>query len=67
MIPCKNTDYVKRNFDASNGELSVVRILMYIFGITTVIFAATTIYFRRKAPYIVLRKETAMKTDEKQG
>jgi hypothetical protein len=32
---------------------------MYILGITTVILAATTIYFRKKAPYIVVQKETA--------
>jgi hypothetical protein len=32
---------------------------MYAFGISTVVLAATTIYFRKKAPYTVLRKETA--------
>jgi hypothetical protein len=36
---------------------------MFVFGITTAILAATTIYFRKKAPYIVLRKETAAKAE----
>lgn len=56
-------DYIKALYDSSAGELNIVRILMFVFGITTAILAATTIYFRKKAPYIVLRKETATKTE----
>lgn len=56
--------YIKTKYDASIGELNIVRNLMYIFGITTVIFAATTVYLRKKAPYILLRKETAVKPDK---
>ncbi len=56
--------YIKTKYDASTGELNIVRSLMYILGITTVIFVATTIYFRQKAPYVVLRKETAAKPDK---
>ena len=56
--------YIKTKYDASIGELNIVRTLMYIFAITTAIFVATTVYFRKKAPYLVLRKETAIKPDE---
>lgn len=56
--------YIKTKYDDSIGELSIVRTLMYVFGISTVILAATTIYFRKKAPYIVLRKETTTKPNE---
>lgn len=56
--------YIKTKYDASLAELNIVRNLMYIFTITTVIFIATTAYFRRKAPYIVLRKETAIKPNK---
>ena len=52
-------NYIKTKYDTSAGELSILRYLMYAFGISTVVLAATTIYFRKKAPYIVLRKETA--------
>jgi hypothetical protein len=53
--------YVEAKYDSSTGELNIVRYLMYVFGVTTVILAATTIYFRKKAPYIVVRKDTAAK------
>ena len=56
--------YIKTKYDASIGELNIVRSLMYIFGITTVIFVATTVYLRKKAPYIIVRKETAIKPDK---
>jgi len=56
-------NYIRTLYDSSAGELNIVRILMFIFGITTAILAATTIYFRKKAPYIVLRKETAAKAE----
>lgn len=56
-------NYIKELYDSSAGELNTVRILMFVFGITTAILAATTIYFRKKAPYIVLRKETAAKAE----
>lgn len=58
--------YLKGKYDASIGELNIVRNLMYVFGITTVVLAAATIYFRKKAPYILLRKETAAKPDNRQ-
>jgi hypothetical protein len=58
-----NYDYLKTKYDASTGELSIVRNLMFAFGVSTAILAATTIYFRKKAPYIVLRKETAVKPE----
>lgn len=56
--------YIKTKYDASIGESNVFRNLTYILSITTVIFVATTVYFRQKAPYIVLRKETAAKPDK---
>jgi len=56
--------YIKTKYDASIGELNIIRNLMYIFIITTVIFVATTIYLRKKAPYIILRKETTVKPDK---
>ncbi len=56
--------YIKTKYDAALGELTIVRPLMYIFAITTAIFAAATIYFRKKAPYIVVSKETATKPDK---
>ena len=56
--------YIKTKYDTSIGELNIVRTLMYIFTITTVIFVATTVYFRKKAPYLVLRKETTVKPDK---
>ena len=58
--------YVEQKFDASTGELSVVRYLMYALGVTTVILVATTVYFRKKAPYVVVRKETAAKPADQQ-
>lgn len=60
-------DLTEARYDASTGELNIVRNLMYVLGVTTVIFVAATIYFRRKAPYIVVRKETAVQPEnEKQ-
>lgn len=59
----ENYDYIKGKYDSSVAELGIVRNLMFGFGIATVILAATTLYFRKKAPYIVLRKETAVKPD----
>ena len=56
--------YIKTKYDASIAELNIFRTLMYIFAITTAIFVATTVYFRKKAPYLVLRKETSIKPDE---
>jgi len=58
-----NYNYIKEKYDSSTGELSIVRNLMFGFGIATVVLAATTIYFKKKAPYIVVRKETAVKPD----
>lgn len=55
--------YIKTKYDASQWELSIVRDLMYALGISTVVLAAATIYLRKKAPYILLRKETAVKPD----
>jgi hypothetical protein len=46
--------------------LGIVRNLMFGFGIATVILAATTLYFRKKAPYIVVRKETEVKPANQQ-
>lgn len=57
-------NYIKTKYDAALGELTIVRPLMYVFAITTVIFVAATIYFRKKAPYIVVSKETTTKTDK---
>lgn len=57
-------DYIRALYDSSAGELNIIRILMFVFGITTAILAATTMYFRKKAPYIVVRKETAAKTEQ---
>lgn len=56
--------YITTKYDASMAELTIVRNLMYLFGISTVILAAATIYFRKKAPYIVLHKETSAKPDK---
>jgi hypothetical protein len=56
--------YIKTKYDDSLAELAIVRNLMYLFGISTVILAAATIYFRKKAPYIVLHKETSAKRDK---
>jgi len=56
-------NYIKEKYDSSTAELSIVRNLMFGFGIATAILAATTIYFKKKAPYIVLRKETVAKPD----
>jgi len=50
--------YLEEKYDATTGELTIVRYLMYTFGLTTAILAATTVYFRKKAPYILLRKES---------
>lgn len=58
--------YVEEKFNASTGELSVTRYLMYALGVTTVILAAATVYFRKKAPYVVIRKETAAKPADQQ-
>ena len=62
----QNYEYIKEKYDSSLAELGIVRNLMFGFGIATVILAATTLYFRKKAPYIVLRKETAVKPDNQQ-
>lgn len=56
--------YIKTKYDASTAELNFVRNLMYVFGISTVILAAATVYFRKKAPYIVLQKEASAKVDK---
>ena len=56
--------YVKTKYDGSLGELNIVRILMYVFTVTTIVFVATTLYFKKKSPYVVLRKETAIKPDD---
>jgi hypothetical protein len=56
--------YLEEKYDASTAELTVVRYLMFALGVATVILAATTVYFRKKAPYIVLHKETAAKPDD---
>jgi hypothetical protein len=53
--------YLEEKYDATTGELTIVRYLMYTLGLTTAILAATTVYFRKKAPYIVLRKENTTK------
>jgi hypothetical protein len=53
--------YLEEKYDATTGELTIVRYLMYTLGLTTAILAATTVYFRKKAPYIVLRKENTPK------
>jgi len=55
--------YLEEKYDATTGELTIVRYLMYALGLTTAILAVTTVYFRKKAPYILLRKETTSKTD----
>jgi hypothetical protein len=57
----QNYAYIKEKYDSSLAELGIVRNLMFGFGIAAVILAATTLYFRKKAPYIVLRKETEVK------
>ena len=62
----QNYEYIKEKYDSSLAELGLVRNLMFGFGIAAVILAATTLYFRKKAPYIVLRKETAVKSDNQQ-
>jgi hypothetical protein len=62
----QNYEYIKEKYDSSLAELGIVRNLMFGLGIATVILAATTLYFRKKAPYIVLRKETAVKPDNQQ-
>jgi hypothetical protein len=54
--------YLEEKYDATIGELTIVRYLMYALGLTTAILAATTVYFRKKAPYIVLRKENTPKS-----
>lgn len=59
----QHATYLEGKYDASTAELTIVRYLMYALGVTTVILAATTVYFRKKAPYIVLRKETTAKPD----
>lgn len=56
--------YIKTKYDAAMTELTIVRNLMYLFGISTAILAAATIYFRKKTPYIVLHKETSAKPDK---
>lgn len=62
----QNYEYIKEKYDSSLAELGLVRNLMFGFGIAAVILAATTLYFRKKAPYIVLHKETAIKPDSQQ-
>ena len=57
----QNYEYIKEKYDSSLAELGIVRNLMFGFGIATIILAAATLYFRKKAPYIVLRKETEVK------
>jgi len=56
-------EYIKEKYDSSLAELGIVRDLMFGFGIATVVLAVIALYFRKKAPYIVLRKETAVKPD----
>lgn len=55
--------YIKIKYDASLWELSIVRYLMIALAISTVALAAVIIYLRRKSPYIVLRKETTVKSN----
>jgi hypothetical protein len=62
----QNYEYIKEKYDSSIAELDIYRNLMFGFGIAVVILAATTLYFRKKAPYIVLRKETAVQPDNQQ-
>jgi len=57
----QHSTYLEEKYDATTGELTIVRYLMYALGLATVVLAAATFYFRKKAPYIVLRKETAAK------
>jgi hypothetical protein len=62
----QNYEYIKDKYDSSLAELGIVRNLMFGFGIAAVILAATTLYFRKKAPYIVVRKETEVRPDNQQ-
>jgi hypothetical protein len=62
----QNYEYIKEKYDSSLAELGIIRNLMFGFGIATVILAATTLYFRKKAPYIVVRKETEVKPANQQ-
>jgi hypothetical protein len=64
VLSHNSLQYIKTKYDDSLAELTIVRNLMYLFGISTVILAAATIYFRKKAPYIVLHKETSAKPDK---
>jgi hypothetical protein len=57
-------DYIKTKYDASIRDSNLFRNLMYIFSITTLIFVATTLYLRKKEPYIIVRKETAIKPEK---
>jgi hypothetical protein len=57
--------YLEGKYDATTAELTIVRYVMYALGLTTAILAATTVYFRKKAPYIVLRKENTPKPSSK--
>jgi hypothetical protein len=62
----QNYEYIKEKYDSSLAELGIVRNLMFGFGFATIILAATTLYFRKKAPYIVVRKETEVKPANQQ-
>jgi hypothetical protein len=62
----QNYEYVKEKYDSSLAELGTVRILMFGFGIAAAILVVATLYFRKKAPYIVVRKETAVQPDNQQ-
>lgn len=53
----EHSTYLEEKYDATTGELTIVRYLLFALGVATAILAATTVYFRKKAPYIVLRKE----------
>jgi hypothetical protein len=56
--------YLETKYDGLMAELGIIRNLMYVFGISTVVLAAVAIYFRKKAPYIVLQKENSPKVDK---
>ena len=62
----QNYGYLKEKYSSSLAELDIVRILMLGFGIAIVILAATTLYFRKKASCIVLRKGAETKSNDQQ-
>ncbi len=55
--------YLEEKFDAATGELTIIRYVMYALGLAVAILSVTTVYFRKKAPYILLRKETTSKAE----